>query len=445
MVYNFNLEAFNQNHSKPFVKVALWTPEDGFFLCDKNVDDTFGACVDIIYNTHNNLPAQDMRPEIRLLMTPGVSGALFFLGSLIIALVIALAVIVFKYKDTKVIKACQPGMLYFILLGCLFGAIRVLLAGLGPSNGRCVGEVWLGHFSFITVFGALMIKTWRVDRLVNGSGFKRIKISNNYVYSLQLILMICALIYLGIWSAVSLPFMLEEPTLLSNQFIYEYSCSMKYVDFQTALMSLEAVAVFYAIRLCLLTKDLPDAVNESKPIAVNIFVMSLICCIILPVNYLLNLSEVIKDLMVGFAFFICNLSTMAFLFGPKVYTVLQGSDIENLNGKVKVRGDAKVAAETASVNINGDKSNTHDVLVHTKQMLKAMSKDERMKLCHDQMAIWQRQLVDLANGTTSSGSGSGSGSSNSRSSSYIEKEDNMIDQTLTTLSSHGAADIESKP
>jgi hypothetical protein len=126
----------------------------------------------------------------------------------------------------------------------------------------------------------------------------------------------------------------RKPSLVSNQFTYEYSCSMKYVDFQTALMSLEAVAVFYAIRLCLLTKDLPDAVNESKPIAVNIFVMSLICCIILPVNYLLNLSEVVKELMVGFAFFICNLSTMVFLFGPKVYTVLQGSDIENLNGKV---------------------------------------------------------------------------------------------------------------
>ena len=409
-------------------------------MCDKSVDDTFGQCFDISYNTRNNLPARDMRPEIRLLMTPGVSGALFFLGALIIALVIALAAIVFKYKDTKVIKACQPGMLYFILLGCIFGAIRVILAGLDPSNGRCVGEVWLGHFSFVTVFGALMIKTWRVDRLVNGSGFKRIKISNNYVYSLQLILMICVVIYLGIWSAVSLPHMFEEPSLVSNQFTYEYSCAMKYVEFQTALMSLEAVAVFYAIRLCLLTKDLPDAVNESKPIAVNIFVMSLICCIILPVNYLLNLSEVVKELMVGFAFFICNLSTMVFLFGPKVYTVLQGSDIENLNGKVKLRGDAKVAAETASVDINGDKSNAHDVLVHTKQMLKAMSKDERIELCREQMALWQRQLVDLANGTTNTGSGS----SNSRTSSYMEKEENMIDPTLTTtLSSH--ADIESKP
>ena len=413
-------------------------------MCDKSVDDTFGQCFDISYNTRNNLPARDMRPEIRLLMTPGVSGALFFLGALIIALVIALAVIVFKYKDTKVIKACQPGMLYFILLGCIFGAIRVILAGLDPSNGRCVGEVWIGHLSFITVFGALMIKTWRVHRLVNGSGFKRIKISNNYVYSMQLILMTCVVIYLGIWSAVSLPYNLTIPSLVSNQFTYEYTCSMKYVDFQTALMSLEAVAVFYAIRLCLLTKDLPDAVNESKPIAVNIFVMSLICCIILPVNYLLNLSEVVKDLMVGFAFFICNLSTMVFLFGPKVYTVLQGSDIENLNGKVKVRGDAKVAAEIANENITGDISNAHDVLVHTKHMIKALSKDERIRLCHEQMGLWQRQLVELANGTTSSGS---LNSGDSRASSYMEKEENMIDPTLmteaTTLSS--IADIESKP
>lgn len=277
-----------------------------------------------------------------------------------------------------------------------------------------------------------MIKTWRVDRLVNASGFKRIKISNEFVYATQLAVTTCVLIYLAVWSAASLPHMLIETSLLSNQYTYQYSCTMKYSQFQTTLMALEGISVFYAIRLCLLTKDLPDAVNESKPIAVNIFVMSIICCIILPVNYLLNLSNDVKELMIGFAFFICNFSTLAFLFGPKIYIVLMGADIENINGKVKLRGDAKVAAEGKS----GDLSNGQDAVVHTKQMLKGLDKDARIRLCHDQMGLWQRQLVELANGISSTGSHS----TNSHNESHIEEEPTLLTEPTLTVN-----DIESKP
>jgi hypothetical protein len=38
-------------------------------------------------------------------------------------------------------------------------------------------------------------------------------------------------------------------------------------QFQTALFVVEAVALLYGARLCWATKDVPDAINESKMIA----------------------------------------------------------------------------------------------------------------------------------------------------------------------------------
>ena len=207
---------------------------------------------------------------------------------------------------------------------------------------------------------------------------------------------------------------------------------MEFAEFQTTLISLEAAAVFYAIRLCLLTKDLPDAVNESKNIAVNIFVMSLICAIILPVNYLLNLPEVTKELMIGIAFFICTIATIGFLFGPKVYSVLNGFDIENLHEKAKAKptfmpsGNARVATE----NDTSDLTTISEVVVHTQKLLKSLNVDGRLRLCHDQLALWQRQLVDLANKSGST-SHDNSHSTGSKTSSYLEKE-NDNEPTLLT-------------
>ena len=249
---------------------------------------------------------------------------------------------------------------------------------------------------------------------------------------MQLLLMMIVILYLAIWSGVSLPHMLRKRSLASNQFTNEFTCSMEFAEFQTTLMSLEAVAVFYAIRLCLLTKDLPDAVNEAKNIAVNIFVMSLICAIVLPVNYLLQLPEVTKELMIGVAFFICTLSTITFLFGPKAYTVLNGLDIEKLNDKLKAKpqffqtGGARVAAENNTSGLGS----ISEVIVHTNQLFKSLNSDDRIRLCHDQLALWQRQLVDLANKSGST-SHDNSQSRGSKTSSYLEKE-SMLEPGLLT-------------
>ncbi len=58
-------------------------------------------------------------------------------------------------------------------------------------------------------------------------------------------------------------------TTVSNETTYDIECSFIYPQFQTALFAVEAAILLAGARLCWAVKDVPDAVNESKFIAIG--------------------------------------------------------------------------------------------------------------------------------------------------------------------------------
>eukprot|EP01041_Mallomonas_annulata_P007551 gene7551-15479_t len=82
-------------------------------------------------------------------------------------------------KDTRLIKATQPNMMKIVLVDGALAGLRVLLANADIIAAQCVVGKWLAYMSFARVFGALIIKTWRVDAVVN-SGFRKTPCTENH-------------------------------------------------------------------------------------------------------------------------------------------------------------------------------------------------------------------------------------------------------------------------
>ena len=84
-------------------------------------------------------------------------------------------------------------------------------------------------------------------------------------------MVLSAIVYLILLTWIGLPRHDAIESTVSNQTTYNIRCAFEYTEFHTALFVVEAVVMLAGARLCWAVKDVPDAVNESKVIAIGKF------------------------------------------------------------------------------------------------------------------------------------------------------------------------------
>jgi hypothetical protein len=187
---------------------------------------------------------------------------------------------------------------------------------------------------------------WRVDKIVNTTSLKRVKITNNDIARMGVLTSVLLAAYLsmisgaaGVYSKVSLSTVANQDTLM-------YTCSSKIAGFEIALFVIEGVLIIWGIRLCNATKNAPSVVNESQYIALATAVICVLCVMVMPIVYLVGLSSVTNEIIEGFAFTICILSTLAILFVPKVLQLYSGVEVDS---KLKVHKIANKVYQEAKI------------------------------------------------------------------------------------------------
>jgi hypothetical protein len=136
--------------------------------------------------------------------------------------------------------------------------------------GICRAQFWSGHIAFTGVI-ALFAKTLRVHIIVN-SKMKKIKVSSNQVLTFTIFLIAIMVIYMliltGIDVARNTTIVHEDP--LTGQLIYTNSCTQSDLSLNYALYAYEALILLLSLKVCFDTRNVPDAINESKYIAKGI-------------------------------------------------------------------------------------------------------------------------------------------------------------------------------
>ena len=176
---NFNPKYYNQSNQQimdnGLQTIVIWDQEANIYIPCNPITDK--QCVtEVIFNTIDNKPAIDypLTYEIQL---SSIDQIFIIIPSAIgLVLIIILFLLVYIFAKHKLLKAAQPEMLMLMLFGILLAFIKVIVATVPVTDSTCICGVWLGHLSFIIIFGAMIIKTWRVNKIVN-SGLSKVKIT----------------------------------------------------------------------------------------------------------------------------------------------------------------------------------------------------------------------------------------------------------------------------
>ena len=208
VVYNWQ---YTNTSMGLFKRVARWTSELGRMDCMHDpltpIPLWMGGChLPINFNSPDGLSIPKDRLEDFIQVVPsGMKG--FLLAIAVITFVTALFIITVLYvvkAKTRLVKASQPAMMMYILVGVMLSAIRIASAGFDPTNGLCHVDIWSGHLAFACVFFAMIVKAWRVHKIVLG-GLRRVKITSFQVMCYTAVLIGIIAIILVLYSAIGRP------------------------------------------------------------------------------------------------------------------------------------------------------------------------------------------------------------------------------------------------
>ena len=153
---------------------------------------------EIIYNTADNLPPTYWPPAIYLHMSSGYINFLISAGAVLITICGILTASLIVFRSTKLMKSIQLKMQFFIMIGAFLGGVRIITGQFEISDETCAMHVWLGHLSFWFIFSPIMLKTWRVHRIVNNKTLKRLVVTENYIISIFFCMILTVITYLTI-------------------------------------------------------------------------------------------------------------------------------------------------------------------------------------------------------------------------------------------------------
>ena len=230
-----------------FQRVARWTSEVGYMDC---LHDTYkipiplwmGGChLPISYNSPDGISVPADRLDDFIQVVP-MAIQNFFLALAAVTFFAALFTIavlfVFKAK-ARLVKASQPYMMMYILVGVMLSAIRIAASGFNPTDALCHVDIWSGHLAFALVFFGMMMKQWRVFKIVLG-GLKRVKITTSQVMCYTAGLISIVAIILVIYSAIGkLHVEYEFAPLITGNNLQKPFCTTSVPGFDDVLYAIE--------------------------------------------------------------------------------------------------------------------------------------------------------------------------------------------------------------
>jgi len=237
------------------VYIGTWNPVNSTTLCIGHLWADM-PCKEIVFNTHDNSIPRDTSLPIVYYISFGVAVFCEFFAALTLFVVLFYCFVVVYYRNSKIIKASQPTLLYVMLFGGICGFVRMMAAGLPISDLTCTVQVWFGHYAFAGVFGSLFFKTWRIHRIVNNKSLKRVRISAQDVMIETACFFLCLSAYLAFLIGFGKPYATSLNTTVANQETQLQVCDVNPVGFVLTMIlyAFELVFLFTGARFCYATK-----------------------------------------------------------------------------------------------------------------------------------------------------------------------------------------------
>jgi hypothetical protein len=329
-IVNFNGSLFNR----------LGTYEDRFIICNTSFYLP-GGCNAIAYGTPGNVIPTDAPHPYTKYMPESMKGVSFFFAIFLLLNISMYSAMMVIYRKNKILKVSQYIISWAILFFGIFAALNIILNVYDPSTGICYSRYIFGHMTFLGVV-VLFIKSLRVYIIVNLSKLKKIKITNKHTLYVILGFFVMLLFYLlGVIVFDTIYVDKITKTFINGQIIYEPFCNnYNLVDY--ILWALESSILIITAKIAYDTRNIPDTINESKLIALCIFLITIIAIIGMIFTQIMNFEPYENSFIVSVCFFIAELSYLTIYFGPKLHLLYNGADLDKKFNIVYKNGSKKV-------------------------------------------------------------------------------------------------------
>lgn len=205
-ILNFSPSTYELESSgiSGFQTVGSWTQKDGNRMTSA-----------ITFNTLDNLAPSDMPPAIRITMDKAQRLILTGFASLLILTVTFFGLTLQCYRDTKLVKHSQFRMQGVMLFGAICAAARTMTGAFPVTDNNCATNMWLYHLAFWLIFFPMLLKTWRVHKIVHNRVLKNRVVTDNYILTILCTVMLPVVGYLVMLQV--LPFSRPKAGLVRTQ------------------------------------------------------------------------------------------------------------------------------------------------------------------------------------------------------------------------------------
>ncbi|KAK6183213.1 hypothetical protein SNE40_010737 [Patella caerulea] len=263
--------------------------------------------------------------------------------------------VVFKYRTQMVIKTASPIFLHLMCLGAILMCCQLFVAFPEPTDISCIIEIWPQHLGFSIMFGALIVKTWRISIIFSVGSVKRVSLPDIALLKRLSPLVSLFIIVLLVWSIVDPPSVHILTTTSSLKF---FTCAVTYWHY--AMYGGEALLLLFGVYLCFTVRKAPAHFNESKHITwavYNAIILGSFIIILTQFMAVSNGPDVLYLLLLAQHQVLITI-TMVLIFAPKFWALYKGSGSDGEAGVTTITGRVKQQLPTTVNKLRSDVRST---------------------------------------------------------------------------------------
>nr|XP_018899855.1 PREDICTED: metabotropic glutamate receptor 2-like isoform X1 [Bemisia tabaci]XP_018899864.1 PREDICTED: metabotropic glutamate receptor 2-like isoform X1 [Bemisia tabaci] len=231
-----------------------------------------------------------------------------------------------RYNDTPVVKAAGRELSYVLLTGILLCYSITFLLIIKPTDLVCSIQRFGVGFCFTIVYSALLTKTNRISRIFN-AGKRTAKRPGYITPQSQLIIcsVMCSVQILinVVWMMISPARAIHHyPSRETNILVCSSFTNASYMIAFSYPIALVMVCTVYAV----LTRNIPEAFNESKHIGFTMYTTCVIWLAFIPLYFGTGNHTPLRITTMSIAISLSASVTVVCLFSPKLYIILWRPD-----------------------------------------------------------------------------------------------------------------------
>jgi G protein-coupled receptor 158 len=189
---------------------------------------------------------------------------------------VAVGVAIVRLRKTKVMKASFWFLLEIIIVGILLVLCTVVAEYFDPSDTQCLLVPWFREVGFTVVYGALMLKAYRVLAEFQSRKAQRILLRDKDLLKYLLTLVIIVIAYMVTWTVITLEHVTSDGDrhLVELRHIAATNMTLSYCTlgwWHYVIEIGECVFLCVGIYLCYCIRSAPTFYLETKFITVAIF------------------------------------------------------------------------------------------------------------------------------------------------------------------------------